>query len=175
MNLPELLKPDLLKLSMQSFAEFWTARNARERMMLISAALVVSLGMAYVVLINPAMSGREQLNKSLPVLRQQAAQLQALSAEATALSGKTSAPPIVMSKENIEAALARKGLKPQYVMMNGDVVKVQLAAASFSGMLNWLDDMQKTARLSIVDANIAVLAQPDMVNAIFTLRQPRND
>lgn len=165
----------LLNQSRQSFSEFWAVRDARERAMLAVAALVVTVGLAYALLIDPALSGRDQLNKNLPVLRQQVAQMQALSKEAATLSGKSASPLIAMSKENIEAALARNGLKPQSVMLTGDFAKVQLSAVSFAGTLNWLDDMQKTALLSVVDANIVVLAQPDMVNATFTLRQPGND
>ena len=165
----------LLNQSRQSFSEFWAVRDARERAMLAVAALVVTVGLAYALLIDPALSGRDQLNKNLPVLRQQVAQMQALSKEAAALSGKSASPLIAMSKENIEAALARNGLKPQSVMLTGDFAKVQLSAVSFAGTLNWLDDMQKTAMLSVVDANIVVLAQPDMVNATFTLRQPGNE
>jgi general secretion pathway protein M len=60
------------------------------------------------------------------------------------------------------------------VMLTGDFAKVQLTAASFAATLNWLDDMQKTALLSVVDANIVALDKPDMVNATFTLRQPGN-
>ena len=165
----------LLNQSRQSFSEFWAVRDARERAMLAVAALVVTVGLAYALLIDPALSGRDQLNKNLPVLRQQVAQIQALSKEAAALSGKSAAPLIAMSKENIEAALARNGLKPQSVMLTGDFAKVQLSAVSFAGTLNWLDDMQKTALLSVVDANIVVLAQPDMVNATFTLRQPSHE
>ncbi|MBI3478870.1 MAG: type II secretion system protein M [Nitrosomonadales bacterium] len=167
--------PDLLKLSVQSFTEFWVARDARERMMLMAATLVASMSLVYAVLISPALSGREQLNKSLPVLRQQAAQMQALSKEAATLSGKSAAPPITLSREDIEAALARKGLKPQNVMLTGDMVKVQLASGSFSAMLNWLNDMQRTAQLAVIEANVVVLPQPDMVNAMLTLRQPRNE
>jgi general secretion pathway protein M len=163
----------LLNQSRQSFSEFWAVRDARERAMLAVAALVVTFGLAYALLIDPALAGRDQLNKNLPVLRQQVAQLQALSKEAAALSGKSASPMIAMSKENIEAALARNGLKPQSVMLTGDFAKVQLAAVSFAGTLNWLDDMQKTALLSVVDANIVALDKPDMVNATFTLRQPK--
>ena len=109
----------LLNRSKQSFSEFWAVRDARERAMLSAAAAVVLLGLIYALLIDPALTGREQLHKNLPELRQQVAQLQALSKEAAALSGKPAAPPIAMamaiSKENIEAALARNGLKPQSV------------------------------------------------------------
>lgn len=158
----------------QTFPEFWAMRDARERAMLALAALVAISGLAYAALIDPALTGRDQLHKNLPVLRQQAAQLQALSKEAAALSEKPALPLMVMSRENIEATLARNGLKPQSVVLTGGFVKVQLAAASFSGTLNWLDEMQKTALLSVADANIAALAQPGMVNATFTLRQNRN-
>jgi len=165
----------LLDQSRQSFSEFWAARDARERAMLIVAALAVSFGLTYILLIDPALAGRNQLNKNLPVLRQQVAQMQSLSREAAALSVKTAAPLIAMSRENIEAALARNGLKPQSVMLAGDIVKVQLSAVSFAGTLNWLDDMQKTALLSVVDANIVVTDQPDTVNATFTLRLPSHE
>lgn len=165
----------LLNQIRQSFSEFWAARDARERAMLSAAAGVLLLGLYYVLLIDPALTGREQLNKNLPVLRQQAAQLQALSREAAALSGKTAAPPVAMSKEIIEAALARKGLKAQSVTLTGDFAKVRFAAASFSGTLDWLEDMQRTAMLSVADANIVALAIPDMADATITLRQQRKD
>ncbi|MGA7750699.1 MAG: type II secretion system protein GspM [Gallionella sp.] len=170
MNLTGLLDKSRLSLS-----EFWAVRDARERAMLAVAGLVVTFGLIYALLIDPALSGRDRLNKSLPMLRQQVAQMQALSKEAAALSGKTAAPSIAMSKENIDAALARNDLKPQSVMLTGDFAKVQLTAASFAGTLNWLDNMQKTALLSVVDANIVALAQPDMVNATFTLGLPPHE
>lgn len=165
----------LLKLSRQSLSEFWIARDAREHTMLVAAAVVIAFGLIYALLIDPALAGRNQLNKNLPVLRQQAAQLQALAKEAAALSGKSAAPVAVMSGESIEAALLRKGLKPQNVTLAGGVARVQLVAVSFSGTLNWLDEMQKTAQLSVVDANIVALAQPDMVDVTLTLRQHRNE
>ena len=40
-------------------------------------------------------------------------------------------------------------------------------------MLDWLDEMQKTARLSVVDANIVALPAVDSINATLTLKQQR--
>ena len=94
--------------------------------MLMVAALVVSLGLYYALLIDPALTGRQRLNRNLPVLRQQVAQMQAMAKEATSLSGKSSTPQIPFSKENIEAALARNGLKAQNVMLTGDFAKPEL-------------------------------------------------
>lgn len=167
MNLTGLLNQFSL-----SFTEFWSARDARERTMLGVAALVVAFGLGYAVLIAPALSGRDQLNKDLPVLRQQVAQMRALSKQAALLAAEPAVPPIAMSSESVEAALARNGLKAKNVLLNGDFAKVQLSSVSFANMLYWLDDMQKTSRLSVTDANIVVLTQPDMVNATITLRQP---
>ena len=159
----------------QSFRVFWMARNAREHAALALGALVMTLGLVYALLIDPALSGRDRLNKNLPALRLQVAQMQTLLKEATALSGKSFVPLIAMSKENIEATLAHNGLKPQSVVLTGDLAKVQLSAVSFTGTLHWLDDVQKTALLSVVDANIVALPQPDMVNATLTLRQPSRE
>jgi general secretion pathway protein M len=159
----------------QSLSEFWNARNGRERALLAGAASLVTLGLIYTLLIAPALSGRDQLSKNLPIVRQQVAQLQAMSKETRALSNK-SAPSITpISKESLEAALTRKGLKAQTVALTGDIARVQLSAVSFAGLLDWLDDMQKNALVTVVEANIVALAQPDMVNATLTLRQQKNE
>ena len=159
----------------QLLSEFWAARDTRERTLLASAAAVAAFGLIYALLIGPALAGRNQLSESLPVLRQQAAQLQALSKEAVALSGKSATPAATISRGSIEAALARNGLKPQNIMLAGDIAKVQLAAVSFAGTLNWLDEMQKNTLLSVTDANIVALSQPGMIDAALTLRQHRDE
>lgn len=161
----------LLNQSRQSLSEFWMARDARQRTMLAVVAMAAAFGLFYVLLIAPALDGRNQLNKNLPELRQQVALLQVLSKEAALYSEKAVLPAMAISEEGIKAALAGKGLKTQSVMLTGDLAKVQLVSVSFAGTLDWLDDMQKTARLLVVDANIVALAQPDTVNATLTLRK----
>lgn len=166
------MNQNLLSRSKQTFGEFWAARDARERALLVTAAVAIVLGLTYALLIDPALGGRERLNRSLPELRQQIAQLQSLAQEAAMYTGKAASPAAAMTGESINAALTAKGLKPQSVTLTGDLVKVQLAAASFAGMLNWLDEIQKTARLLVIEANIVVQDKPDTVNAVLTLRQP---
>ncbi len=151
---------------------FWAACNAREQKMLAAGALTAGFGLTYALLINPALAGREKLNNDLPMLRQQVAQMQTLSKEASSLSAKNASNTIRMSKENIEAALARNGLQSQSVMLTGDYAKVQLASVSFIGTLNWLDDMQRNMQVLVTDAKIVALEKPGMVNASLTLQQP---
>lgn len=160
----------------QAASDFWTARNERERKQLLLAAVVAVLGLSYMLLIEPAYLGGKQLQKNLPALRQQAAELQSMSLQASALARETPPPPPPMTRESIEAALARAGLKPQNVAIAGtDLAKVQLASVSFAGMVAWLDEMQKSARVTVADANITSQGQADVVNASLTLRQQKSE
>ncbi len=158
---------------MQALSAFWNERNQRERNMLTAAAAVIVLGLLYALLIDPAIGGRADLAKKLPALRQQAAEVQALAKDAASLTTQNAAPPPVVSKESIESSLARKGLKAQNVAMTGEMAKLQLNGVSFAATVDWLNEMQRTARLSVVDANIEAQAQIDTVNATLTLRQQR--
>lgn len=166
-RLNELTKP---------LSAFWIGRNSRERKLLAAAMIVIGLGLIYLLLIDPALTGRKQLTKSLPVLRQQVAELQAMSKEVSGLStgGTASVEPV--SREGVETSLTRKGLKPQSVtLIAGENVRVQLAAVPFAGIIDWLGEMQRTALLSVTEANVTALPEPGQVNATLLLRQRKND
>ena len=159
----------------QSAATFWNERNKREQNMLSVGIAAVVLALIYAVLLDPAMSGRKDLEKKLPALRQQSAEVQSLAREAQALGQKTAAPPPAVTRESIESALSAKGLKAQNVAVSGELVKAQLNGASFAALTEWLTEMQRTMRLSVLDANIEAQPQIDVVNASLTLRQQRGD
>lgn len=159
----------------QSLSAFWRERNKREQNLLLAAIAVIVLGLIYALLIDPAVSGRADLEKRLPAMRQQAAEVQSLSKDAAALSGKANTPPPAMTRERIESSLARKGLKAQSVSLSGELAKVQLNGVPFSATVEWLSEMQRDARLSVVEATLDAQAQPDMVNAALTLRQQRSE
>ncbi|MGC2049414.1 MAG: type II secretion system protein GspM [Gallionella sp.] len=165
----------LMDRSRQSFSEIWAVRDARERAMLSAAAMVVVLGLTYLLLIDPALAGRDRMKNDLPHLREQVAQLQALSKEAAVLSGIAVPAAAPISKKIIEETLSQNGLKPKSVILTGDFAKVQLEAVSFASTLEWLDEMQKTAMLTVVDANIVALAQAGLVEVTLTLRQARSE
>jgi len=159
----------------QSATAFWSERNRREQNLLAAAIAVIGFGLLYVLLLDPALSGRAALEKQLPGLRQQAAEVQALAKEAAPAAAKTTAAPSPMTRESIEAALARSGLKAQSVTVSGDLAKVQFSGVPFSGVAQWLADMQKTAAIAVADAAIEAQPQPDIVNATLSLRQQRGE
>lgn len=166
------MKPRQLQ---QSLYAFWTEREVRERRTIAIGAAAVGVILLYMVGIAPAWEGAARLQKDLPQLRQQALSLQALSREALALAANAPPPAILSTRESIEATLARKGMKAQSVVVTGDLVRIQLTGASFAATVEWLDEVQKTARLSLVESMFTAQAQTDIVNATLSLRQPKTD
>lgn len=167
--------PSLMTEIRDALSAFWGVRNEREKKQIVLAATVAVIGLVYLFLIEPAYLGRVQLQKSLPALRQQAVEMEALSNEAKALAGITPPPVPDMTKEGIEALLTRAGAKPQSVTLTGDFAKLQFSSVSFASLASALDELKRNARISVVDANINALPQQDVVNAAFTLRQQKND
>lgn len=155
----------------EAVSAFWMERDQRERTLITLAIAVAVLGLVYLLFVAPALSGRVQLEKSLPNLRQQALLMQDMSKEAATLAAVTAAPATRMTKESIEAALARRTLKPQSVVLIGETAKIQLTGASFARMMEWLDEIQKSERITVLDANIVAQSQLDTVNATLTLKQ----
>ena len=154
---------------------FWQERDLRERKILAFAALFLVLALVYLLLIDPPLSGRARLEKSLPALRLQNAELQGLAAQAIQLA-QQGAPAIApISKESLEAMLARHALKPQSLVMTGELTKIQFADASFAAMVSWLDEVQRSSRLAVQEANVEALPTQDRVNATLTLRQQSSE
>ncbi|HYD81204.1 MAG TPA: type II secretion system protein GspM [Paucimonas sp.] len=157
-----------------NISAFWLERNARERNMLAAGAAAVILALLYLLFINPALSGRAQLQKSLPQLRQQAAEMQMLARQATELNAAATTPAAPVTKDDIESSLARRSLKPQSVLVSGELVKLSLQSVSFAAVASWLDEMQKTSRLALTEGTIEAQSGIDTVNATLTLRQQRS-
>lgn len=154
---------------------FWNERNKREQNMLAAGIAVVVITLIYMLLLDPAMSGRSDLAKKLPALRQQSAEVQELAREAQALGSKTTAPAPAVTRESLDASLAGKGLKAQNLAVTGELIKVQFNGASFAAIVDWLSELQRSARVTVLDANVEAQAQADIVNGSFTLRQQRSD
>lgn len=159
----------------QIWSNFWLARSVQERKFLSVAFVAVFAALIYMLLIAPALRGRAQLEKNLPILRQQTSELQAMSREAQALSTQAPANIPPMSKESLEAALTHRGITPQAVVMTGDFAKIQLTAVPFANLLSWMDETQKSQRISVLDANIVAQETAGMVNATLTLKQQRTE
>jgi general secretion pathway protein M len=150
---------------------YWVARTDQERKFLTVGAAVLAVTLGYLVLIAPALEGRAQLRRSLPQLRQQAAQLQALAQEATALNGQPAPQVAPMTREALSSSLGTRGLTAQSLSMTGEYAKLQLNNASFANLVMWLDAQRRENRVAVQDAVITALPAAGQVDASLTLHQ----
>lgn len=171
MKLPTIQQPKAWQDLAERLRAFWQERDARERKILSIVGALAVLTLVYLVLLNPPLVGRAQLDKTLPQLRLQAAELQSLAATAAQLAQQPPAPLVPVTREGIDAAMVRNNLKAQSVLLTGDMLKVQFTNASFAALVNWLDEQQRSSRLLVTDAAIDVQPAQDMVNATLTLRR----
>lgn len=150
---------------------YWIARTAQERKFLLVGGGVVALTLLYLVLLEPALSGREQLRRSLPELRQQAAQLDALAAEAKAVTAQPAPAVAALTREALAASMASSGLNPASLSVSGEYTKVQLNGVSFANLMAWLDAQRRDSRLLVQDAQFTAKDVLGQVDATLTLRQ----
>ena len=158
-----------------STAIFWNDRSIRERKQMLVIGSIMLAALLYLLLFEPALTGRTQLRKSLPELRQKSADMQDLARQAAALEANVVPPPPVLEKSTIEVGLLGKGLKAQSVVVTDEVVRVQLSSVSFAALVEWLGEVQKIERLSVIDASITALPGSDTVSATLTLRQQKSE
>ena len=155
----------------QAMQAFWAERTAQERKLLTIGAVVAGLALVYAVFFEPAWNGRIELQKSLPELRQQAAQLQALAREAGELSRQTPVQVAPMSRDSVDASLKARGLSAQSLSMTGEYARVQLNGAPFANVMLWLDGLRREGRIAVQEAKITAQSKAGLVDATLTLHQ----
>lgn len=150
---------------------YWNARTAQERKFLGAGGAAVLLAIVYSLFIGPAVEGRASLKKSLPELRQQAAQVQSMAAEAQGISGQGVAQVAPMTQESITASLAARSIKPESVTMTGEFAKLQLKEVAFANLVSWLDAQRREGRILVQDMDLAAQGDAGVVGGTVTLRQ----
>jgi general secretion pathway protein M len=149
----------------------WLARTAQERRFLAVGGAVVLATLLYLILLAPAVEGRAQLRRTLPQLRQQAAELQSMAQEANTLARAPTVQVAPLTREAINAGLEGRGLKPQSLSVTGEYIKVQLNNVPFAGLAAWLDEQRRANRVLVQDAVVTALPTAGQVDAALTLRQ----
>jgi general secretion pathway protein M len=150
---------------------WWAARTEQEQRMLSVGAIVLALGLVWGVLIDPALSGRAKLQKELPQLNQQVAELQALAGEATQLAAQPPVQPQPLSKDGVAARLQAAGLATQNLAVTGDYIKVEFKGVPFAGLVTWLDAMRREQRVVVQEGSMTQQGPAGQVDANLTLRQ----
>jgi general secretion pathway protein M len=158
----------------QTSSRYWAERNLREQRMLLAGMAAILATLIYLLLVAPAQTGIARYNRSLPEMRQQVAQLQALTQEAVTLpQGDAAAATAPLTREGLEASLQRRGLKAESLSASGETVRVELKSASFSSLTEWLNEARVGFQLAVSEATVTAQPTPDVVNASLVLRQQK--
>jgi len=168
------LKPRVPDRWRERFDAFWNARNPREQAILGGGAVLLVLVFGYLVLWEPAADGRARLQRNLPQLRADLAEMETLAQEARGLAASP-APTLRGDAltQALQDSLGQHGLKATRVAPTGDnAVQVQLDKAPFGAVAGWLQDVRAQQRLKVADARIAYVGATALVNVTATLQGP---
>ncbi len=154
--------------------QIWNTRTAREQNFMLGAGVTIAAALFYLIMINPALEGRSQLQRTLPQLRLQAAQLHAMADDVAALPAAVEQAAL-LSRQKLESTLRQHGLKAQSISISGDGVHLQFEDAPFAQLLECLATLQKTQQLAVSDASFSAQNKPGMVNANLQLSRQKNE
>jgi general secretion pathway protein M len=155
----------------ERLAVAWLARTEQERKFLTIGAAVAAVLLVYALFVAPALAGRAKLEKELPELRQQDAQLRAMALEAGELARQPALQVAPMTRESLSASLLAVGITPASLAMTGEFARVQLTGVAFANLVGWLDAQRRENRIAVQDAAISAKEPAGQVDATLTLRQ----
>lgn len=156
----------------EAWSSFWDARDAREKMLLTWGGLFLSCVLIYLILWAPAQDGRTRLQRTLPAMQQQLAQMTAQAAEARALAASTQGgiPTGGALQEALTASLTEHGFGVPQVQRVGEGVQIQLKNASFPAWTQWLDGARQQFKVQVREAHVTALKTDGQVDLTAVLQ-----
>ncbi len=170
-RLPRIEVPDALR---DAVAAFWMQREPRERRILAGGGAILLLVIVYLLFWEPAFEGRRRIEKALPEMRGQLAEMETLGQEARELSA-IAATPVPRGndlQDALNVSLTAHGLKASRMALSGESVQVQLDKVSFGAVAEWLQEVRQAQRMKVIDASIRYVGATALVNVTATLQGP---
>jgi general secretion pathway protein M len=161
---------------MEALRNFWSQRAPRERLILGAAAAVVLSAAIFLVLIEPAAVGIPRLERSLPVTRTQAEQLDRLLADIAGLKARPQSAvlPAAESRAALERSLEAAGLKASRIvpLADGDL-QITFANVPYAAWSTWLAGAERElgAKASLV--TVRATGTPGAADIEMSLRLAR--
>ena len=136
---------------------WWRTLTARDRGMLLLAAVVVGLFLLWTIAVRPAWTALTQTPKQIDALDGQLQTMQRMASEARVLRA---APSITVEQSTaaLRAASARLGDQAK-LAMQGDRAVLTVKGVDSDALRNWLAEVRTGARARPVDAQLARAAQ----------------
>ncbi len=149
--------------------DFWQARSARERIVLVSGPALVVMLLGYVLLWRPMLQDSVRMEEQLPRLRAQAAQIGRAGDEIARLRGKAPAGSLDPAQlaTLIERSAATHGLQGSISKADKNSPRVSAAfeRVLFSAWVSWVDELHRNHRIVLVSSKLNALDVPGMIRA----------
>ena len=156
-------------MSREQFADFWQARSARERIVLVGGLGFLIGLLTYMLLWRPMMQDVARLQEQLPRLRAEVAQISSAGDEIARLRAK--APHASLDKAQISALMERSaaahGLQGSFVNADKErsTISASFARAPFNAWIGWVDELHRSYRIVLVSSKLSALEAPGLVRA----------
>jgi len=161
---------------MDKLLSFWHERAPREKTVIALLGAVVALVIAYLLLIEPALTGIKRLERGLPQARSQAAQLDALLGEVKALKARPQVATVSPTEARgaIDKSLAAAGMKAARIvpLSDGDV-QITFANVPYSAWSTWLAGLERELGARAISVTANGTATPGNVDVELALRLAR--
>ena len=143
---------------LENLLQKWASLAPRDRRMLIIAGCFLLVIIFWQVLLEPAWVGRQRLQKTLPTLRADLAQMDHMAAEARELANAADAPAETVAQVTVrlEQSLLARGMDKDAakVQAQGDIIEVRFHQAPFENWIFWLDAAVRETCTRIVDLSV---------------------
>jgi len=163
MNLPAFrlsLPPALARLGADAERR-WARLAPRERRLLTIGGAVAGAALVFLMFVEPAWTRATRLDRQLPLLRTQAARVDALTTEARSLQRVTSGRMTAdETGQALAASLERAGISAEVAPATppagttGDAWQVTVDQAQAAGLMQWLAAVPGQTRLQLAEADL---------------------
>jgi len=155
-----------------AIAAFWAKRSARERTVLLAAAVLVLAAMLYSLLWEPGQAARKSLSATLPRLRAQVEDMRRQQKEILQLRKKLGAE---SSRGDLKALLQASVARTSFAKaversesLSGNKVLVQAGPPPFDAWLEWIEVLQRELGVRVDTCRITALDKPGLVRVEVT-------
>jgi general secretion pathway protein M len=161
---------------MEALRNFWSQRAPRERLVLGAAAVVLLCAAIFLLLIEPAAVGIPRLQRSLPVARTQAEQLDRLLAEVVSLKARPQSAvlPPAEARAALERSLQAAGLKASRIVpaADGDL-QITFANVPYAAWSVWLAGAERELGAKAGVVSVRATGTPGAADIEMSLRLAR--
>jgi general secretion pathway protein M len=161
---------------MDKLLSFWNERAPREKAVLTLLGTIVALAVLYLMLVEPAVTGIQRLERGLPQTRSQAAQLDSLLGEVKALKARPQVATVSPTEARgaVDKSLAAAGMKAARIvpLSDGDL-QITMANVPYAAWSVWLAGLERELGARAISVNANSNATPGNVDVELALRLAR--